>query len=760
MITEKASNITRTNYSKKLQGDIVITGGGCSGTCAAITAARAGAKVILVQDRPVLGGNASSEVRLWILGATSHMGNNNRWAREGGVIDEILVENIYRNKEGNPVIFDTILLEKVVNEPNITLLLNTAVYELKRSDENTIESLKAFCSQTSTEFVLKAPMFIDASGDGIVGFLAGAPFRMGAETKEEFGELFAPDAAYGKMLGHTIYFYSKDTGKPVKYVAPSYALKDINEIPRFKNIESNMSGCNFWWFEYGGRFADTIESTETIKWELWKVVYGVWDYIKNSGNFPEAENLTLEWVGTIPGKRESRRFEGDYMMVQQDIIEQREFNDAIGFGGWAIDLHPGDGVYSKLPGCTQWHSKGIYQVPFRSLTSKRISNLLFAGRIISASHVAFGSTRVMATCGHLAQAAALASAMCVNNKLKTNAILQKENMVELQNQLNLTGQSIPKIPIDRKKLAVEIPKVSASGTFVLKQFVFDGDWVNLGEGMAQLLPLKAKQKYSFKIEVNALKDSVLEIELRTSLKAGNYTPDVTVDAVKAAVAKGTQYLSFSFENELDADQYAFITILPNEHVKVMTSQQLLTGTVAVFKKMNKAVSNNGAQVPPEGIGVESFEFWTPKRRPEGRNMAFEVSPAIEMFSAANLVNGLVRPGVESNAWAADLNDTAPEITLLWDKPQKIKKLRLFFDTDYDHPMESVQMGHPEDIIPFCVQNYSVFDKHGKLLFEKKGNYQTINDVVFENEILVDELRIKPEHPASNVPAALFEIVCF
>ncbi len=165
-----------------LTADLVIIGGGLAGTCCAITAAREGIKVILVQDRPVLGGNASSEVRLWVLGATSHMGNNNRWAREGGVIDEILVENMYRNPEGNAVIFDTVLLDKVVTEPNITLLLNTAVFEVTKADDS-IAAVKGFCSQNSTEYVLKAPLFCDASGDGVVGLSAGAAFRMGAESQ-------------------------------------------------------------------------------------------------------------------------------------------------------------------------------------------------------------------------------------------------------------------------------------------------------------------------------------------------------------------------------------------------------------------------------------------------------------------------------------------------------------------------------------------------------------------------------------------------
>ena len=283
MVREDLSPEIRRTAQVMLSPDLVIVGGGMAGTCAAITAARNGIKVTLVQDRPVLGGNGSSEVRLWILGATSHMGNNNRWAREGGVIDEILVENLYRNKEGNAVIFDTILLEKIKCEPNITLLLNTMVYDLAKRDGTNISSVKAFCSQNSTEYILSAPLFCDASGDGILAYKAGATYRMGAESKDEFGEAFSPAKEYGELLGHTIYFYSKDTGKPVKYVAPSYALKDITQIPRFNSIQTGQMGCNFWWFEYGGRL-DTILKSEEIKWELWSIVFGVWDYIKNSKN--------------------------------------------------------------------------------------------------------------------------------------------------------------------------------------------------------------------------------------------------------------------------------------------------------------------------------------------------------------------------------------------------------------------------------------------------------------------------------------------
>ena len=177
MLSEPFSPAVRELKTKRLEVGLVVVGGGLAGSCAALTAARAGVSVALVQDRPVLGGNASSEVRLWGLGATSHMGNNNRWAREGGVINEILVENLYRNPEGNALIFDTVLLEKVLDEPNITLLLNTSAHVVRKRGSDSIESVQAFCSQNSTLYDLQAPLFCDSSGDGVVAFQAGAAFR-------------------------------------------------------------------------------------------------------------------------------------------------------------------------------------------------------------------------------------------------------------------------------------------------------------------------------------------------------------------------------------------------------------------------------------------------------------------------------------------------------------------------------------------------------------------------------------------------------
>ncbi|HAC81236.1 MAG TPA: FAD-binding dehydrogenase [Deltaproteobacteria bacterium] len=759
MIREDHHEGLRAPRTETITSDLVVVGGGLAGTCAAITAARQGAKVTLVQDRPVLGGNASSEVRLWALGANSHMGNNNRWAREGGLVDEILVENTFRNKEGNALIFDTILLEKVHQEANIRLLLNTAAYEVEKSGPKTISRVHAFCSQNSTRYVLEAPLFCDASGDGIVAFQAGAAFRMGAEKPDEFGESFAPTNGYGELLGHTIFFYSKDTGQPVNYVAPDYALKDITAVPRYRDIDVKHSGCNFWWIEYGGR-RDTIHDTEEIKWELWKVVYGIWDYIKNSGKFPQAETMTLEWVGTIPGKRESRRFEGDHILIQQDVIEQRQHTDAVAVGGWSLDLHPADAVYSKESACNQWHSKGVYGIPYRCYYSRNIGNLFLAGRIISASHVAFGSSRVILTCGHGGAAVGMAAAQCLRDQLKPADLLDELRMAELQRNLNREGHAIPSIPLLEDNNLVADATLSASSTLELALIQPDDSWINLEFPTAQLLPFEPGYQPRITATVRSREATTLKVALRTTEKPFNFTPDTTLEEIDLEIKPGTQDVEIRFTHGFDEAKYAFLCFHADASVEIQTSPLLCTGIVSVQKKFNKAVSNNGEQIPPEGIGIDRFEFWVPARRPDGRNLALRIDPALPAYDFEHLRNGFTKPWIRSNAWVADPLDEQPSVHLKWDQPQKIRSLCLYFDTDYDHAMETTQWGHPENVMPHCVRSFRILDYQGRTVHSCNGNHQTVHRIEFEETVVTKSLEIQLDHPSAHVPASLFEVRCY
>jgi hypothetical protein len=755
MIICPESEVTRELKMERLVTDFAVVGGGLAGTCAAITAARAGARVVLIQDRPLLGGNASSEVRLWILGATSHMGNNNRWAREGGVVDEILVENLHRNPEGNPLILDTILLEKVCAEANITLLLNTAVDGLDKSAPDTIASLSAFCPQNQTRYHVEGPLVCDASGDGIAAFLAGAAFRMGAESRDEFGEGFAPSKEYGELLGHSLYFCSKDTGRPVRFIPPSFALKDITTIPRYRDIRAADSGCRFWWFEYGGRL-DTVYQTEDIKWELWKVAYGVWNYIKNSGRFPEAETYTLEWVGAIPGKRESRRFEGDYILTQQDIVCQRTYPDAVSVGGWAIDLHPGDGVYSELPSCTQWHSKGVYQIPYRCLYSRNIRNLFLAGRIISASHVAFGSTRVMATCAHGAQAVGLAAALCCRHQCEPRGV----DASILQRQLLRAGQYIPGVALEDPEDLARAATITASSQYRLAELPPGGPLLPLDVGRAMLLPVPAGPVPAATVLVDVSAPSEVTVEVRSSSRFGNFTPDVTLHRETIRLQPGpAQAIRFASPTALNHPCYLAYCLLPAAGVSVHTSCARITGVLSLSQTMNKAVAKGARQEPPPDSGIDTFEFWLPGRRPGGHNLAVSIDPPLDVFTPTSVINGFARPTTQPNAWVAAADDPSPRLTLLWPAPQRIRRIELGFDTDFDHPMESVLLGHPERDIPFCIKCYRITAADGRVLYCCPENHQTRNTILLPEPAVTDELHVEVLE-THGAPPALFEVRCY
>ncbi|EDM26401.1 fumarate reductase/succinate dehydrogenase flavoprotein-like protein [Lentisphaera araneosa HTCC2155] len=722
-----------------LQTDFAVVGGGLAGVSAAITAARHGLKVVLVQDRPVLGGNASSEVRLWALGATSHQGNNNRWAREGGFINELMIENTWRNKEGNPLLFDALLLEKVRLEENITLLLNTSVISMNKKDKNTIAGLRAYSTQDFILYDVSAPRFCDASGDGILGYLSGAAFRVGAEGAEEFGEPFAPDQDYGELLGHTIYFYSKDTGKPVDFVAPEFALKDITQIPRYDQITSKSHGCSLWWLEYGGRL-NTIDDTEAIKWELWKVAYGVWNYLKNSGKFPEMVNHTLEWMGNIPGKRESRRFEGDYMISQSDVIEQKRHEDAVSFGGWAVDLHPSDGVYSEKSGCTQYHSKGVYQIPYRTMYSRNINNLFIAGRLISASHIAFGSTRVMMTTAHNAQAVGMAAAICHEQDLNPRDLLLEDKMSTLQTRLLRTGHFIPHHQIsDCENLALKA-ELQVSSTRELDTLLPGSKKADLNAARALLFPAPQGELAEMSFVVNADNDCELEFQLRTSQVFGNFTPDTKLKSKCILITAGqNQQVTVQFDHQFDQAQYAFCCVMPCEGVSLALSDELISGLMTVSHIADPKVAKNAVQYAPEESGFDSFEFWIPERRPGGQLPAVSFNPPLQVYSKDQLISPYRRPFIESNTWVADKNDPEAKLILKWNKKQSISRITLSFDSDFDHAMESVQFGHFDRAMPFCIKSYRLLDFSGNILKEDANNHHDHILITLEKSIETDGL---------------------
>lgn len=758
MMSYEDSCHSRKLKNISIEGDFVVVGGGLAGVCAAITAARNGLKTILVQDRPVLGGNASSEVRLWALGATSHQGNNNRFSREGGVIDEIVVENVWRNPEGNPVLFDMVLIDKVRAEDKIVLLLNTSVCGVRMVSSGKIAGVDAINFQNSTSYTISAPLFCDASGDGILAYMAGASFRKGAETADVYGEKLYLGEEYCSTLGHTIFFYSKVVDHPVRFVAPDLAIQDVKSLPKYHFISATDMGCRYWWVELGGQ-EDTVYDTEDIKFRLWSIVYGIWNHIKNSGEFENMECHTLEWVGLFPGKRESRRFVGMYTLKQDDIVTQFRFPDAVAYGGWAIDLHPEKGVYSNEPSCRQFHTKGIYSIPYRCLVAQDVENLFLGGRTISASHIAYGSVRVMMTLSHCAQAIGMAAALCCEKNLSPAELYTQGHIPTLQNRLSVMGQGIPYIPISQELIEQGTPwNWSSSSQLRLGLLPFDGGWRDLALPAAQILPLEAGARYSFAVETLSDADRLLEVSLRYSSKRENYTPDVVLERLQVRVPHGQNIVRFSFDSMLPEKRYAFLCFDRCKGIRLRESKMRVTGIVSVFQRFNSAVASASSQIPPEGSGIDSFDFWLPERRPSGANLALEITPSLDCFGPENLSNGYVRPYTQPNAFVADPNDLNPLVTLNFGSRIEVRKVTLFFDTDYDHPMESVQMGHPERVMPFCVRDVDVLDGNGRTLARVRDNYQTRRTLALANPVETDCLQFVLTRPSDRIPAALYQIL--
>jgi len=421
-----------------LETDVLVAGGGLAGVMAAVAAARHGARVVLVQDRSRLGGNSSSEVKMHVVGANHHKSRPG-W-REGGLLEEFRLDDAVNNPQRCWEMWDLLLYDKVVSEPNITLLLETAVYKAS-AESGRIREVLARCDKSEHIYRIRAAVFVDATGDSRLGLEAGAEMRSGREARSEFGEDLAPEKADGETLGSSILFTSRLHPRSMPYRAPAWARKVTRESLRMRKVHSWEYG--YWWIEWGGD-RDTIRDNERIRFELLSIVTGVWDYIKNSGEFPDADRYALDWVGMMPGKRGSRRLVGDHILTQHDLAGAARFEDAVAIGGWPMDDHPPGGFdRAELPPTVQVKTKEVYNIPLRSLYSRNISNLMMAGRNISASHVAFTSTRVMATCAVEGQAVGTAAAMCVKERLTPRGLCRDRNKIrELQQILLRDDQTI------------------------------------------------------------------------------------------------------------------------------------------------------------------------------------------------------------------------------------------------------------------------------------------------------------------------------
>lgn len=405
--------------------DVVVIGGGLAGTIAAIAAARLGSKTALIQDRPVLGGNSSNEVRVSVSGASAH--GNNRNARETGIIEELYQEMVFRDEwpEGNGSprpLWDWLLWEWVNRERKLSLFLNTRAQKAIMASTSRIQAVLAFQSSTERYLTFEAEYFIDCSGDGQIAADAGAEFRMGRESRHEFNEYRAPENADSNVLCPSLLFSAKDKGRTIPFQPPPWAHRFLTEESLGMRHHPQVD-YGYAWIELGGE-QDMVHDTDVVRDELLSYLYGVWDHIKNGGEHG-AQNWALDWIQFLPGKRESRRLISDYILTQNDIESGGQFPDVVAYGGWPMDAHAVEGIRFQGPHTQFYYTPSPYGIPYRCLYSRNIENLMFAGRNISASHMALTSTRVIATCAILGQAVGTAAVLAITQNCTPRDVGQK-----------------------------------------------------------------------------------------------------------------------------------------------------------------------------------------------------------------------------------------------------------------------------------------------------------------------------------------------
>lgn len=648
--------------------DVIVVGGGIAGMCAAVAAARHGATVALVHNRPVLGGNASSEIGVFINGATSY--NASVYGRENGIMGELL--NALLNKSHtyeSKAMMDMTFFDFIYAEKNIDLYLNTNVTDVLVED-SVIKSVDAVQLNAENEFTFTGEMFIDCSGDGFVGCKAGAEYMQGREAKDTFGESLAPDEADSYTQGGTLFWSSKRMDYPVEFKRPDFAY-DIDKMPFRDNIgkkeQHRVVGNNglgtLWWVEYGGQ-CDTVHDNEDITLELRRIVYGFWDHVKNSGRFKDTENYMLDRVAPIVGKRESRRFKGDYILTQSDIYDKPRFHDAVTTGGWVVDCHAPLGIYDNDKASNWVPHRGLYSIPYRCLYSVNIKNLFFGGRIISTSHVAHGSTRVIATGAAAAQVSGLAAYLCLKNKTSPRDL----DITELQDALVRDDQFILGRP-ERYNSELTDCRITASS---------EAEYENTA--LTDRLPLVMKHYLALPsatdridsvdvyLENTSDSDATLSYNVYTGRLTESYLPTVLLSTRSVTVPKGwSDYFTLPLEaNEL-SDGKAYIEFMPSSSVSLGISSYELTGSPSFEENDDETMG-----IYIDGVGMKT-EYY--------KNVCFKnVTPRQNMFSASNLLNGFTRPYGRANAWLTSSKDNE-WVELDFGEGKYIEEVQLLFNDD-------------------------------------------------------------------------------
>jgi hypothetical protein len=788
---------------KLLKFDTVVCGGGLAGVCAAIASARHGARTALVQNRPVLGGNGSSEIRVTVHGA----GNFHAYARETGIISEMLIEERARNHEEinengwTNSVFDLVLLDFVEREPLLQLFLNTEIWDVEltngalgSAEERTPHTDKGYflcpprsdgpstiaaihCRQLSAETSLRlaASTFIDATGDALIGHLAGCEWRMGTEGHDEFKEILAPLEASTDVMGNSIHFKVKDMGRPVPFQAPAWA-KDHHDPDFFYKqgrafFDHKIGG--FWWIEIGVPW-HTIEDSEVIRRELTAHAMGIWNYMKNIDPKLKEEmaNYALDWFGQVPGKRESRRLIGHHFLTEHDIFDKTVFPDEIGHGGWFVDLHTPGGLLAKSsePSAVEDFFTGEgkakkycgpYGIPLRSLIARDATNLLMAGRNVSATHAALGTVRVMATTAVMGQAVGTAAALA----LKSGGVpldFAGPRAPELRQQLQRDGVWLPNYknedPLDLALTATasassecRVSGVDAtlpSNTPGHEEHEwhgsprhnadalahFRGQWIAVGPEGLQTVAAYLRNSGADAVSVTARLTAVDHLWDYRTLRDQPPLHETTLEVPQG----GANWVEWELPESLPRPSggYVRLDIGPSDDVHWDGVPHIIPGHMSAYAMTGKKMRRYG----------------------DGCALAFRVTPPQSTFPPANVLSGVTRPGQGTNLWRSDPEIPLPQwVQLAWETPVSWQVVELTFP---GHLLREYHRYEPFFRDPQTPRDFELQIPDGEkwtTVHRVEGNYQRQIQLTLPQAMTSDRLRLLITATNGDPVAAVYEI---
>lgn len=780
--------------------DLVVCGGGLAGICAALSAARQGLRTCLVQDRPVLGGNASSEVRVTVHGSACF----HAYAREGGILNELLTEERARNHEfinengWTNSVFDLVLYDACQREPNLTVMVNSTVIDVELGSEisglartaqrppasdaagywsrpacaeaDRIVAVLVRVANAETQVRLVAPLFVDATGDAVVADLAGCAWRMGSEGLAETAETHAPAEASRDTMGNSIHLRARDIGREAPFVPPDWAVQQRDPAYFYEQGRkpSDPRG-GFWWIEIGMPW-HTIHDAETIRHQLTRHALGVWDWMKNHDPVmrERCRNFALDWIGQVPGKRESRRVVGLHWLTEHDLQSNVRFADEVAYGGWFVDLHtPGGLLADKSEPAAAEHYRndseyaaksyiGPYGIPLRSLIARDVRNLFLAGRDISCTHAALGTVRVMGTTALMGQAVGTAAAHA--HRAGGDAHGSVVLIGAIQQRLLRDGCFLPHVSDPGDNDHARRARASASSVAAVSANHEEDSWISGGLGGPGLT-------YRTRTEPVDL----TKAQAQWIACAGGRIDQVRLCVESAAAVR----LPLRLRRADGIWDYRRTTpTLAEADVLVPAGRSWITLPVGLSEVPAGWVRLEAGPCPgarwvlgggmaPGHVSAEQLSPSKWRGRTDGSQLSFAIEPAQVVWSAEQAINGVDRPHLQANAWRSNPAQPLPQwLELAWDEPRKIAAVELGFAGNL---RSEIHLYPPFWRDPQCVRDYRILIDPGvgqwQEILHITGNYQRLRQHRLEAAVSAQRLRLVVEATNGDPSATVYVVRC-